>query len=353
MKYFNLIAFSVTAGVCLSASLAPAQADGSVGVAGSDNGGAGPFRRVKTDSFGFIGTGYYGVRGNFTVPTLFLAPYDEDIKTTPDLYLGGGQASGKVEIDAGVDYERAIQGAPDGWTVVVRVSGGPNPAPVNAKPVWRAGPGTPNPGVTSFDQTWLVDINKNLANGNPNPNYLTATLQVTANGAETQPDGNGVVAASDGLPIFIDAANLGLNVKRVMAVAQDGTAYKEEGSYMRGSVFTNGQVLVTIPIPVPPIGLLDVPLWINFSQAGINQNTGPVVTGYGPDGKDHGVLTTNKNIPAARYIVDFPGRGTTPQARNAADPARYDNESVDVNMLKRRKTSGKLITPDSVTAGKQ
>ena len=331
-------------------------------------------RRVTTEP-----NGYVGVKGTFKTPEIkvplvwkynpdlfALTPYgplESYADSKPSFYFGSTRGPDpnnefeleNIEVDAGVQWEwktqiftvadpqdpskRISDYRPPGWTIFINNRG------MNDKNWsafgWRSSPGRTepdsNPGVTEFQLTYVLE--RHFL-----PVGFTAYLDVKAVGANTQPgyangDGSGRIWASDGQPICMTLE--GTSVKRVVAITQGGSnlrfgigdrpdndttpVYEEDGSWMKGSVFSNGQIATRNGVTLS---------WHPWSQIPIDAAR----TGWYPDKKDKSTYIlrpyfSTGHAADAKWVFDFPSLGNQNlPGRYASYPNRYDEETIDISL---------------------
>ena len=391
-----------------------AVADGVLAAPASGGGQYGANRRIRT-----YDSGYTAVKGNFKLPTYKIPgspvaplattdtnPYD----ARPSFYLGAsrggdvydedtGEALGLFEVDAGFAYEnyRPLQSGVGpvqaGWSIFIRTTSPPNTpqggAFVSPAGAWRCGPGTPNANVTDVELMWTF-YKRSVLDGEGYGGYLIANVR-GSNGnplplASQPQDKNGsgvrIRATYDGQQspgsYTITRAINAMRVKRVVAITQadkprhlqfpvatGGGVYQEDGSYMRGLSFTQGQVSQQDPAPggfnynYTPSQWFD---WTTFvTDNGDNQAQS---TGYYPGGSDKTVLSyqlvppfapdpgvpllieTGK-APGSLPIFSFPG---IPQPQwGDVISSRYASENVDINLRSYIPVGGGLVSPSGIT----
>lgn len=401
IKFLTQTAF-VASILCMNCTIA--QAEGVLPTPDVAAAIRGANRRVVTASDAGNGKGYTAVRGTFDVPNVFVpsGPYygggmapppGNRVNSLPTFYLGCNHKNdytdpteAAFEVDAGVQYQwKAASGsdqygnpfyAPPGWEVFVKVSNSAvNSGSANPTGYWRAGPGTDNPNVTSFSLEW------NFERANYGVGYY-GYLKVGAMGAVTQPatagDLPGTVYACNHQLILgpTDTAGTNFRAKRVVGITQGGKRpsfaydydrwlsfprnstdnydfqrdannnilfgsdgyplggsglYGEDGTYMRGCHFYNGQV---------GSGLgRDAVTWVDWDQAVIDDAN----TGFYPGGNDKTGAPVISSLPV--FDFKYPASITGPAGAGLVMPARYKEETVDVNLRSAKTKIGVIVTP--------
>lgn len=366
--------------------------------AGGSTGSLGVNRRVITNPAATSTPAfqYCGVRGIFDVPTIFvplgrvgiglLQPNRANSK--PTFYLGASaqKAGGNFEVDAGVQYEwRAAvvapyndpstgasvpaSVAPPGYLVFVRNTNADftNNQFLTAAGGWRCGPGTLNPAVSDFRLDWSFERRGSSFNV-----FFAGLLKVDAAGANAQPrDPN------DGVPGRFYAANgallrqnlTGMRMKRVVGITQGAQPaqgavpaypvtlhfplnsaspfYEEDGSYMIGCKFTNGEIATNAASPS----------WVTWDSVPTGGNIDQTRTGSSP-----GPTVTDRTFRQPAAIAGTPAPGalpvfaystpsgiSIPSASTA--PSRYRDETVDINLRRAVPIVGEVVTPGTSSVG--
>ncbi len=376
-------------------------ADGVLAAPGGGGGQYGANRRVRTDE-----SGYTAVKGSFKLPTYkipaFLAaspasnannPYE----SRPSFYLGASRGdefhfNNGFEIDAGFAYENysplqnGVGPVQPGWSVFIRTKSNGNNTYVNAGSAWRCGPGTPNASVTDVDLMWTF-YKQSVTSGGGYGGYLTANVRDLFGNPlppDLQPkdrDGSGVrIRAKSGDSYTIGQAINAARVKRVIAMTQSsrlnylqfpiatgGGVYQEDGSYMRGLSFTQGQVSQQNPAP-GGFNLNYTPSqWLTWDSTNTdNDDNQSGSTGYYPGGDDKTVLSyqlvppfalnpgvpiptdTGRKAAGSLPVFSFPGI-PQPQWIDVIS-SRYSSEKVDINLRSFVPVGGSRISLSGITS---
>lgn len=389
------------------APLSIAFADGVLPTPAVANGQFGANRRVIT----LDAPDYTAVRGNFTLPTIRIPSFSyrgNIYRSKPTFYLGCSTEGyyddefdyvAGVEVDAGFQYEsepiRITGGvtAPAGWSILVRTTGAAttiggqtqNPAYATGGLGWRCGPGTPNSGVASVDMMWTV-YQLTPAQGGGYGGYLVAN--VAGAGQFVQPvdrdfNDNKIRARSAPSTYRIVQTTAGMAIKRVVGMTQGkdqfnllfpiqtgGGLYQEDGSYLRGCSFTNGQVSPQSP---PSTGWNYFPTqWLTWDASRTLNDDQTGSTGFYPGGRDKSVLSYQTTPP---YEGIIPAEGTGPVVvvkghANSSRPifefpnlpqsewenevsSRYATETINVNLRNFFPVGGRTVTIGGVTPNVQ
>ena len=373
-----------------------AQAEGTVTVE-EHSGVFGANRRVKTLPAPDLP--YCGVKGNFTIPTVFVpvgvyipqpprnqSPniIDGRANSKPTFYLGAQQerAGGNFEVDAGIQYEWQAFGTettridpntgltvfgyvPPGYSIFVRTSNadfgdaGSPKSWVSPPGGYRFGAGTQNSNAHDVDLKLLFERQQF---GTTFKSYL----DVFVYGADAQP-AESRIYAHHGVSVL--AANLAqMRVKRVVGITQGGNSYpgalhfplvtiplasqayyEEDGSYMRGVVFRDGEVATNVASPG----------WQGWdvvaANGGIDQTNEGTGSAPGPFVRDQTLLSPvnvrGQHLISSLPVINYPDRTDTTQSPVDTQPNRYSFETIDVNLRKAVTVTGNVISVGQTNTG--
>lgn len=227
-------------------------------------------------------------------------------------------------------------GSPDSW---VSPPGG-----------YRFGAGTQNPNASDVDLKLLFQRQQFGST-------FKAYLDVFVHGADSQPS-ESKIYAHHGVSVL--ATNLqSMRVKRVVGITQGGAAYpsalhfplvtipnasntyyEEDGSYMRGVIFRDGEVATNVASPS----------WQGWDTVAANGGMDQAGTGSapGPFVRDQTLLSPanirGQHLLSSLPVINYPGRTDPTQSPLDTQPFRYKYEVVDVNLRKAVSVTGNVIS---------